>query len=163
MLKMMRNCHFLFAIMSGMNIHFICRGNVFRSLVAETYLKSLKLDGINVISSGTNVNWDDAKEREYFSNTLRLLKRHGIIDYAKNKPDQLDQARIDQFSDVTVLMNERVVNEANKIIQLPEDVHNWMIVDIGEGHRTNEDEREQYEEDIYQEIIQKVDELLSVR
>lgn len=146
-----------------MNVHFICRGNVLRSLIAETYLKSLKIDGINVISSGTNVNWDDPQEREYFDNTLEVLKRHEIDKYAKSKPNQLGQTRVDECSDVVVLMNERVVDEANKLVKLPVEVHNWMIVDIGEGDRVNEAEREQYEEAIYQEITQKVNELFPAR
>lgn len=36
-----------------MNIHFICHGNVLRSLIAETYLRSLGIDGVNVASSDT--------------------------------------------------------------------------------------------------------------
>jgi protein-tyrosine-phosphatase len=140
-----------------MKVHFICRGNVLRSLIAETYLKSLKIDGIDVISSGTNVNWDDAQERQYFANTLEVLKRHKIITHAKSQPNQLDQTRVDEFNDIIVLMNERVADEANRLVKFPVEAHNWMIVDIGEGDRTNEDEREQYEEAIYQEITKKVD------
>lgn len=144
-----------------MNVHFICRGNVLRSLIAETYLKSLKIDDINVISSGTNVNWSDPQEREYFANTLEVLKRHEINTYAKKQPNQLDQSRVDEYNDVIVLMNERVADEASRLVKFPAEAHNWMIVDIGEGDRTNEAEREQYEEAIYQEITQKVDELFS--
>lgn len=33
-------------------IHFVCRGNNFRSRLAEAYLNSKKLPGIKVISSG---------------------------------------------------------------------------------------------------------------
>lgn len=142
-----------------MNVQFICRGNVLRSLIAETYLKSLKIDGVNVQSSGTNVNWNDPQEREYFMNTLHVLKRHGIDSFAKDKPDQLTQQRLDSHDDLVVLMNQRVTNEAAKLVMLPKDIRDWAIVDIGEGHRINIEERGQYEEEIYQEIIRKVDEL----
>ena len=145
-----------------MNIHFICRGNVLRSLIAETYLKSLNIKDVNPISSGTNVNWDDPQEREYFANTLAVLDRHGIKSFAKSKPEQLTQARIDANHDIVVLMNERVVNEAAKIVKLPKDVLDWAIIDIGEGHRTDTDSLQLYEEEIYQEIIRKVDSLFSV-
>ena len=139
-----------------MNVHFICRGNVLRSLIAETYLKSLSIDSVNVVSSGTNVNWDDPQEREYFSNTLKVLKKHGIDSYAKKMPNQISQSRIDEYSDLVVLMNDRVLDEACKLVNLPSDARNWMIVDIGEGHRTDHKAREQYEEEIYQEIIDRV-------
>ena len=142
-----------------MNIHFICRGNILRSLVAETYLKSLGLKEINVTSSGTNVNWEDEKERQYFSNTLKLLNTHGIKAHVKNLPEQLTQLRADN-NDITICMNQRVIDEAGAIVQLPNDVVNWNIVDIGEGHRTVESDKEAYLEEIYDEITQKVDELI---
>jgi protein-tyrosine-phosphatase len=128
-----------------MNVHFICRGNVLRSLVAETYLKSLNLKDINAISSGTNVNWDDPQEREYFANTMSLLNRHDIKSFAKTKPDQLTQDRIDSNEGTVVFMNQRVIDEAEAIIKLPQNALNWEIVDIGEGHRMDAGNRESYE------------------
>lgn len=139
-----------------MNVHFICRGNVLRSLIAETYLKSLNIENVNIISSGTNVNWDDPQEREYFANTLAVLSRHDIKSLAKQFPEQLTQDRIEN-QDIVVLMNQRVINEAEKIVTLPTNVLNWEIVDIGEGHRTDRGNREVYEEEIYKEITAKVD------
>lgn len=126
----------------------------------QTYLKSLKLKNIDVISSGTNVNWDDPQEREYFANTLAVLDRHGIKSFAKAEPQQLTQDRIGSNYDVVVLMNQRVVDEAEAIVKLPKDILNWEITDIGEGHRTDNNKRESYEEEIYQEITKKVDTLL---
>ena len=140
-----------------MNIHFICRGNVLRSLIAETYLKSLKLKNINVISSGTNVNWNHPKEREYFANTLAVLDKHGIKSFAKTQSEQLSQDRIDSHHDIVVLMNQRVIDEAAALVELPANTLNWEIIDIGEGHRTDIDSRKSYEEEIYQEITQEVD------
>jgi len=143
-----------------MNIHFICRGNVLRSLIAETYLKSLDIKGLSVLSSGTNVNRDDPQEREYFANTLAVLDRHGIKPFVKLLPEQLTQERMDRSHDIVVLMNQRVVDEAAKLVDLPPNVVIWEITDIGEGHRTDDGSRESYEEEIYQEIKQKVDGLL---
>lgn len=152
----------LFVILRRMNVHFICRGNVLRSLTAETYLKSLGINGVYATSSGTNVNWNDPQEREYFANTLSVLDRHGIKSYAKPNAEQLTQERIDNSHDIIVLMNQRVIDEAMKIVKLPSNNYNWEIIDIGEGHRTNHDSRESYEEEIYQEIKQKVDDLLKL-
>jgi protein-tyrosine-phosphatase len=143
-----------------MNVHFICRGNVLRSFLAETYLRSLKLENITIISSGTNVNWNDPVEREYFSNTLDLLDRHGISSYvSKDHAEQLTQSRSDN-QDITVCMNQRVVDEAAAIVELPKDVISWEIIDIGEGNRIVKNDREQYEEEIYKEITDKVDDLV---
>ena len=142
-----------------MNIHFICRGNILRSLVAETYLKSLGLKDVTVTSSGTNVNWEDEQERKYFSNTLRLLNNHDIKAHVKDLPEQLTQQRTDN-NDITVCMNQRVIDEASAIVSLPENVIDWNIIDIGEGHRTVETDKELYLEEIYKEITDKVDKLV---
>ena len=130
-----------------------------RSLIAETYLKSLKLNNIHAVSSGTNVDWNDPKKKEYFNNTLAVLQRHGIKQFAKDMPEQLTQQRIDTNQDIIVLMNQRVIDEASKLVALPSNILNWNITDIGEGHRTDQTSRESYEEEIYREIIQKVDDL----
>lgn len=143
-----------------MNVHFICRGNVLRSLIAETYLKSLQLKNVSVISSGTSVNWVDSQEREYFANTLAVLGRHGIEGFAKPAPEQLVQERIDANHDIVVCMNQRVIDEASKLVKLPENVIDWNITDIGEGHRTDKASRELYEEEIYQEITHRIDDLV---
>jgi len=143
-----------------MNIHFICRGNVLRSLIAETYLKSLGIKGITTVSSGTNVNWSDTQERKYFANTLLVLGRHKILPYVKSNAEQLTQKRLDDCGDVIVVMNQRVIDEAIQIVKMPDSIYNWEIIDIGEGSRTNRDNRESYEEEIYQEITNKVDELI---
>lgn len=141
------------------NVHFICRGNVLRSLIAETYLRSLNLDNVSVMSSGTNVNWSDETERQYFANTLAVLDSHGIKSYVKPMSDQLSQERANN-KDITVCMNQRVLDEALAIVELPKNVINWEIVDIGEGTRTNRAHREVYEEEIYREITTQVDELV---
>lgn len=142
-----------------MNIHFICRGNILRSIIAETYLKSLQLDNVEVASSGTNVDWEDPTEKEHFTNSMKLLDHHGIKQYAKERPEQLTQQRINS-NDVIVCMNQRVIDEAQLLVDLPPDVINWNIVDIGEAHRTIAENRAQYEEEIYKEITDKVDELV---
>ena len=143
-----------------MTIHFICRGNVMRSLVADAYLKSLRLKDIIVTSSGTIADADNEKEQAYFTSTLALLKRHGIEAYAKAKPERLTQQRADN-QDITICMNQIVVDEANKLVTLPANTENWQITDIGEGDRILKDgNRLPYEEMIYAEITGKVGHLV---
>jgi protein-tyrosine-phosphatase len=142
-----------------MNIHFICRGNVLRSLIAETYLRSLQLADVTVSSSGTNVNLTDPTEQGYFANTIALFKHHDIEKYAKDTSHQLTQERADG-QDVTICMNQRVVNEAKSLVALPKNTINWDIVDIGEGHRTISEDIRLYEEEIFREIVVRVDKLV---
>ena len=143
-----------------MKIHFICRGNVLRSLIAETYLRSLQLPGVMATSSGTNVDLSSKTERAFFANTIELFKHHGIVEYAKNTSDQLTQERADN-QDLTISMNQRVVDEAKAIVLLPENTVHWDIMDIGEGHRTVREDVRTYEEEIFKEIAARVDELVN--
>jgi len=98
-------------------------------------------------------------ECEFFANTIGLLKRHGLEQYAKNTSDQLTLKRIDG-QDLTVCMNQRVIDEANTSVTLPHNTLSWDIVDIGEGRRTVSKNLRLYEEEIFNEIIAKVDELV---
>lgn len=145
-----------------MNVHFVCRGNVLRSLIAETYLKSLNLANVSTASSGTNVDRDDPTERGYFANTIAVLEHHEIDGYAKRISDQLSQERIAD-ADIVVCMNQRVFDEAERLVALPDETLNWNIVDIGEEHRTVVADRELYQEEIYQEIIAQVDNFVKAR
>ncbi|MES2876504.1 MAG: hypothetical protein V4678_03485 [Patescibacteria group bacterium] len=143
-----------------MLIHFICRGNVLRSLVAETYLKSLNLPNIQTMSSGTNVDFTIPQEREFFSNTQALLNRNGILRFAKTEPNQLTQKRIDS-SDVTVIVNQRAYDEAKLLVTLPQNTVVLEIVDIGEGDRVVANgNRQSLEDTIYSELTTTVDGLV---
>ncbi len=130
-----------------------------RSLIAETYLRSLKLPNITVSSSGTNVDLDDPTERGYFASTIALFKRHGLEKYAKDTSHQLTQERADN-QDITICMNQRVVDEAKSHATLPKNTISWDIVDIGEGNRTVPEDIRLYEEEIFAEIVTRVDELV---
>lgn len=144
-----------------MHIHFVCRGNVFRSLTAETYLRSLDLPNVTTASSGTNVNSLLPQERIYFNNTLELLGRHNIRQFAKAQSDALTQQRIDN-SDVLVVVNQRAYEEAKSQFDLLKNTIVWNIVDIGEGDRiATETNRIDLEELIYSELTQAVNELMT--
>jgi hypothetical protein len=56
-------------------------------------------------------------------------------------------------------MNDRVADEARKLVRLPKNVQVWKVVDIGEAHRVDDKAREQYEEEIYREIVDKLDKM----
>lgn len=66
-----------------MIIHFICRGNAFRSVIAEAYLNSLELKCLSVLSSGTAATLYRARNLADHRITLELLEEHGIRDFAK--------------------------------------------------------------------------------
>lgn len=146
-----------------MIIHFICRGNSFRSIIAEAYMNSLEFKDSNVLSSGTTAALDKARNLPYYRMTLELLEKHGIREFAKiGYGDQLTQARLES-ADIAVCMNRRVYDECLRCVTFPARPRIWSVADIGEtGRRSDlESERELYREEAYQEIVKNVDQLIS--
>ena len=146
-----------------MIIHFICRGNAFRSIIAEAYLNSLELKDLSVLSSGTAAILYKARNLANHKITLELLEEHGIRGSAKvGYGDQLTQSRLDK-ADITVCMNERVYDECLRCVTFPARLRVWSVADIGEPGRISdvESKRQLYREEAYQEIVRNVERLVS--
>ncbi len=146
-----------------MIIHFICRGNAFRSIIAEAYLNSLAIKDLGVLSSGTAAVLYKARNLADHKVTLELLAEHGIREFAKaDYGDQLTQPRLDK-ADIAVCMNQRVYDECLRCVVFPASPRVWSVADIGEPGRISdvESERWLYREEAYQEIVRNVERLIS--
>jgi protein-tyrosine-phosphatase len=146
-----------------MIIHFICRGNAFRSIIAQAYLNSLELKDLSVLSSGIAATFYKERNLANHRITLELLEEHGIRGFAKaGYGDQLTQSRLDK-ADVTVCMNQRVYDECLRYVTFSASPHVWSVADIGEPGRISdvESERQLYREEAYQEIAKNVECLVS--
>ena len=146
-----------------MIIHFICRGNVFRSIIAESYLNSLDLKDLSALSSGTVATSHKTQNLANHRLTLELLQKHGIRGFAKvGYGDQLTQSRLDN-ADITVCVNRRVYDECLQCVTFSAVPCVWSVADIGEPGRIPDGESEAriYREEAYQEIVGNVERLVS--
>ncbi len=137
-------------------------GNVFRSIIAEAYLNSLRITGSAVLSSGTVAALEKAGNLAYYTMTLELLEKHGIREFAKaGYGDQLSQSRLDE-ADITVCMNQRVYDECLRFVTFPASPYIWSVADVGEPGRISDvkSQRDIYREEAYQEIVENVDRLM---
>ena len=149
-------------MMSDMVIQFICRGNAFRSIIAEAYMNSLKIPGMSVQSSGTVAGKRRENNAANFPRTLALLERHGIRQYAKDRyADDVDQNSLDG-SEIVIFLNKRAYEEVVGSFSLPARTYVWDLADIGEEGRviTIEVDRERLSEDVYNEIAKNIDDFV---
>src|SRR5689334_20458243 len=64
-----------------MTVHFICVGNNYRSRLADTYLKSLRLPDINVISSGIEAEKNEVGTVSWYAQ--RIMQKSGLVQFEK--------------------------------------------------------------------------------
>ncbi len=144
-----------------MRVHFICRGNASRSLIAEVYLRSLHIPDLETYSSGTVAEQYRLRNLPTIRATIQLLETHDIDNAAKTSADQLSQNRF-HIEDMTIFMNQIVHDEASRSYDIPANAVVWNIVDAGEGARrlNSDDDPYEYNEAIYQDIKTSVDQLV---
>jgi protein-tyrosine-phosphatase len=85
-----------------MIIHFICSGNAYRSRLAEAYLNSKKLEGLEVISSGIRA------ERNTVNGPVawlaeRIIENNGWVEFMSLSKKQTTQEMIAK-SDLLIFM-----------------------------------------------------------
>jgi len=130
--------------------------------MADAYLKSLQLDGVEVFSSGTVAQSFIDTNVPVSPLALDVIAKDGRGVFAKHTRHQLlkDDLRED---DITVCVNQRVADDFTSIhMKLPKNVIIWDVADIDEPGRIPK-KPEDYDRlfhDIYYEITTNVDELV---
>lgn len=106
-----------------MHIHFICRGNIWRSRLAEAYARRWLsdhrvMDDIAVSSSGIEAEYSPVNDLP--EHTQAAMGRLGIIEYAAADWTQTTQGLIDA-ADIVVFLNNDVWKEAKHRFRVPPD------------------------------------------
>lgn len=148
-----------------MLIHFICRGNSYRSRLAEAYLNSKQIQGLNIISTGItaskNINgpisWPAA----------RIAKRNNLINFMFPSWRETTKDLLNK-SDLVVFMTKHHLDFCRENLNFGS--HNYEVWEIGDLEKYGlRDCGESYQEDLkimemsdmtFNEIKKKVDELV---
>lgn len=109
-------------------LHFICRGNIYRSRLAEAYAKSLQSDdAVTVSSSGIEAKF--GLVGNIAPVTLQIAEAEAITDYLAQTWTQTTQSLIDSV-DIIVFMSKTVHSDAIAFLKLPEEkIRVWNIPD----------------------------------
>lgn len=133
-------------------IHFVCRGNVFRSRIAREYLAKHS-EGIKIISSG--IMADHKLFGSISHHAKALMMKHGLVDHQK-KWVQTTQRNIDS-STLVIFMSQTILADAKKMIDLTNTKYLvWNIKDISPNSKENNTEKA---EQIYQSITEEIKKL----
>ncbi|HET6924362.1 MAG TPA: hypothetical protein VFH39_00845, partial [Candidatus Saccharimonadales bacterium] len=95
--------------MKPVHIHFVCRGNTFRSRLAAAYMSTLVDSGFTVSSSG--VDTAHAPVRTVKSYTSRLAHKHNL-KYQLTTPKVQTDDQLLASADVIVFMAKDVYDSA---------------------------------------------------
>lgn len=111
-----------------MKTHFVCRGNTYRSRLAEAYYNSLQLLNASAVSSGIEAT--DNLNGPITVYAARILAAHGLTSYGKATWTQSTKENLEE-SDVVVFMNEDVYIECrDKIKPVLQKFYVWSVEDV---------------------------------
>lgn len=145
-----------------MHIHFVCKGNTFRSKTAESYARKIikynELDNVEVSSSGCKAknNWNGPVTWI----ALRLIKNNKLLPFLKLGWIQTSQEIINSV-DFIVFMHSNVEELCKTKFKIGNEYVVWDISDIDLPMGTLEEDYEGMlkSEDIFDKIKSNVDAL----
>ncbi len=140
-----------------MTVHFICRGNTYRSRLAETYLNSKKLSNISVFSSGIEANRNLSGPVTWWAQ--RIIQNENLQDFESFRWQQATNELVTK-ADFTIFMNSDIFDFCVSSLSFnAENYEVWNIEDLEEvGISTEEVIRRS--EVVFSKIIKKTEELI---
>lgn len=151
---------------SKFRIHFVCTGNIFRSRLAEAYLKS-KVPNILVSSSGTKASLQNKGSIAW--HTQRILYRRNLIPYMKNMWNNTTKENLKK-ADLVIFFGQENYDLCKKIFNFNSDYLIWDIPDFEDkqlnGKPTDISEEIKYlkmSEDSYNQLKEKIAGLIRER
>jgi protein-tyrosine-phosphatase len=146
-------------------IHFICTGNIYRSRLAEAYLRSKKFPNIIVSSSGTKAMEQQKGPIMWYA--LRLLYRNNLLSYMSDTWEQTMPEHLIN-ADIVIFIGKQNYVFCTERFSIPQKYQVWELLDFDDRDLNNKPldiEREAksifVSEQIFFGIKEKIDALIS--
>lgn len=111
-----------------MKIHFVCTGNTNRSRMAEAYLNSKQIPGVNATSSG--IHADDNLNEDICWYSKKILEEAQILQYTAPTWTKTTKELL-EASDIIIFMHEEHSDFVQKKLHfIPPQFEIWYIPDI---------------------------------
>lgn len=140
-----------------MTVHFICRGNTYRSRLSETYLNSKNLPNIKAISSGIQADRNLSGPIGWF--VQRIIQKENLQNFEKPNWQKTTKDLLEK-GDYTIFLKKDIYDFCVKNIGF--NGKNFEVWDIEDFIPAEKSEAEVIAETekTYDEIKKKVDELI---
>lgn len=123
-----------------MRVLFICKGNRFRSMIAEAFAKR---EGLDADSAGTEATGP------IFDEVEQMVQEYDLEDYVDYNPEQVSQEKVDS-ADRVVCMTEDQAEFVQKIYGADEgNVDVWDIQDADP-----DEDLESVMENLFQKVLE---------
>ena len=140
-----------------MIIHFVCRGNTYRSRLAETYLNSKSLPGIKVISSGIQADRNICGPITWYAQ--RIIQKENLQNFEKPIWQKTTKELLNQ-ADFTVFIQKDIYDYCTKNLGFNnKNFEVWDIKDLVMDGR-EESEKIKETEKTFKEIKQQAEKLI---
>jgi protein-tyrosine-phosphatase len=149
-----------------MIIHFICRGNSYRSRLAEAYLNSKNSSGLKSISSGIIASRNESGPISWYAQ--RIIENEKLVPFESLSWQQTTKEILKQ-GDLTIFMQQEPYDYCRKKLDFTQkdyeiwdikDMYEFMSPSIGEQLMIEKDKIKASEE-TFKIIKRKIDDLIN--
>jgi protein-tyrosine phosphatase len=141
-----------------MKIHIVCTGNSFRSRMAEAYLKSKDIPGLEVSSSGIKAADNENGPISWFA--MRQIKNHALIPFMSRDWRQTTRENIAE-SDLVILMEQTHYNFCQSLLSPDQKYQIWGVQDIADCSEAQDLDNLLISDRIFELIQKQVDSLVA--
>jgi protein-tyrosine-phosphatase len=144
-----------------MKVHFVCTGNKFRSRLAEAYLNSKTIDGVEVSSSGIEAIKDLNGPITWYAQ--RIIQKNRLVPFESMSWTQTTKEILEKKDWVIFVQQSHYDQCVQRFEFGGKNFEIWDIEDLNGLKGEAESRKISRSGEIYQKITQKVDDFISRR